>query len=281
MPLIIFIILMGLNFLGYTQDFSYLKPPSVFYQREENISVSGQDIKAYVFQTTLTEVDLINFYDKNLRDKGFTKASKEFHQANLRLFKYTKKSQVINIQIMKAQEGFPGTTVIVSVYNQPSGGSSEGCPVCGGGFSSNNSLTSRPESTTQNFDSITQDLPGEDLEFIPRPPGSIRLINVKNDTPFMVNIVYRCSQSIEELRKFYKQNMGYHYWKLTAEIPSSQLGDELKNLAGKLPQGSPVSLDVLTSAYNLYFKGPYGEAIIVIMENPQGEGRLVNILHRK
>ncbi|RKY27539.1 MAG: hypothetical protein DRP61_04045 [Candidatus Omnitrophota bacterium] len=280
MPLIIFIILMGLNFLGYTQDFSFLKPPSTFYQREQKVNVSGQDIKAYVFQTTLTEADLIDFYDRVLKDKGFTKASEEFQQASTGFFKYTKKSQVINIQIMKAQGDFPGVTVVASVYNQ-SAISSEGCSACGGGFPSDNSLTSSPGSTAQNFDSITEDLPGEDLEFIPRPPGSIRLVNVKNDAPFMVNIVYKCSQSREELKKFYKQNMDYHYWKLTAEISSSQLGDELKNLTGKLPQGPPVSLDVLTSAYNLYFKGPYGEATIVIMENPQGEGRVVSILYRK
>lgn len=279
----VFIVIIAvLNLSGYPEDFSFLKPPYTFYQREQNINVSGQDMKAYVFQTTLTEAEIINFYDKSLKDKGFTKVSKEFSQAGFRFSSYVKAGQVINIQIMKSQGGFPAVTVIVSVYNQLSSGSIQGCPTCEGGDYSESALASVPEATAQDFGSITKDLPGEDLEFIPRPQGSVRIANFKNDNPSpLIIIVYKCNQSLEALKNFYKQNMDYHYWKLAAEFSSSQLEAEFKNLTEKIPKGAPVSLDTLKSAYNLYFKGPYGEAIIVIMENLQGEGRLVSISYRK
>lgn len=258
------------------EDFLFVKPPSVTQQTSREVKVMGESIPYFLFQTTLTETELMDYYNKTMKEKGF---SVEFADETGKSFSYVKDESAVRIRIIKPPIQTPYSLVMVSI--------SKPCPTCEEKPSPYPSFS--PDSGPGGFslDDIETDAPGEDLEFIPRPEGSIRLLHMSYGKPKATVLMYKCTQSIDELRNFYKQYMDYHYWQLARENSYKELQDtlsksgiDLQSALEKIPDGAFIKSDFMENSYILTFTGPPGEATIAIMHNPTGKGSLVKIRHK-
>lgn len=249
----------------------FLKPPNTFSEKKQNLSVLGTGIEAFVYQSSLQLKDLIIFYKKKLTLPGFELADES--QTGLLRYLYNKK-QVLLINIAEVAAEKPYCLVTASILPSPElEAILEGTQP----FSSDKDKTQQTvsqEDIYENISSLKEDMPGEDLAFIPRPRLSARVFSASTKDPVTVTLMYRCSQNLKDLAAFYKQNMAYYNWELTMEYPSENLEDQLESLP--IPEGLP-----LDPTINLYFESNYGEATIVITDKIKEKMRLVNIYYKE
>lgn len=108
---------------------------------------------------------------------------------------------------------------------------------------------------------------GKDLSFIPRYPESQRISSMENDSFQRVTLTYRTIRAADAVLGFYRQNMADYDWDLVDETNFQDLSAELKEMQSQIQLKGGA----------LIFKGPRGECIISVFEDPQ-EGEDVRII---
>ncbi len=114
---------------------------------------------------------------------------------------------------------------------------------------------------------LENDSPGEDLEFVPRYPKSIRVSSVKMDGGKKVTLAYLSRDAEDKIEDFYLQFMGVEGWSLDREVDFQNMPEDfLKALKYALPQGK-----------SLVFKGPMGRCMISITTNPGIDAVIIGV----
>lgn len=114
---------------------------------------------------------------------------------------------------------------------------------------------------------LENDSPGEDLEFVPRYPKSIRVSNVKMDDGKKVALAYLSQDTEDKIADFYLQFMGPEGWSLDRTVDFQNMPEDfLKAFKSAPPQGK-----------SLIFKGPLGRCMIIITTNSGINGVLIGV----
>lgn len=114
---------------------------------------------------------------------------------------------------------------------------------------------------------LEKDSPGEDLEFVPRYPKSIRVSNVKMDGGKKVTLAYLSQDTEDKIADFYLQFMGAEGWSLDRTVDFQNMPEDfLKTLKSAPPQGK-----------SLVFKGPLGRCLISITTNPGVDAVIIGV----
>lgn len=118
------------------------------------------------------------------------------------------------------------------------------------------------------------DMPGEDLDSIPRPPSSVRIADMRGaGTEYLT---YTTRLPMPELREFYKGAMKHGEWQPKSEIDMAELTANYKRLSGntdlglgksRFPfQGSRDLEEIVSQGYVLEFTSGVNESVrITIM----------------
>lgn len=114
---------------------------------------------------------------------------------------------------------------------------------------------------------LKNDSPGEDLEFVPRYPKSVRVSNVKMDGGKKVTLAYLSQDAEDKIADFYLQFMGAEGWSLDRTVDFQDMPEDfLKALKTDPPEGK-----------SLVFKGPMGRCVIIITTNPGIDSVIIGV----
>lgn len=114
---------------------------------------------------------------------------------------------------------------------------------------------------------LENDSPGEDLEFVPRYPKSVRVSSVKMDGGKKVTLAYLSRDSEDEIADFYLQSMAEEGWSLDREVDFQDMPEDfLKALKTAPPEGK-----------SLVFKGTMGRCVIIITTNPGIDSVIIGV----
>jgi len=254
-PLFIFIaIILFYTGFGYAElnlDFVVPAPKGAELADSKDIFFGGRKIKNALYKSTDDQPVLAGYYEGRLTQEGFVKIKDTAnYKKATRSLKFKKEGLVVNIYLKtKAKE----TQITVSKYMEPPGS----IPLEKAKLSIKDSFFAQPD----------KDIQGEDSSLIPRPPQSVR---IAAGTGGRGRWMYTSHLSVDNLRGFYKSQMPNYSWQLEKEYSLKEGLDFYKRRTGKsiasiklMPDSEDIA-QVITDAYNLYFKGANGFAEIII-----------------
>lgn len=231
------------------KDSSVSRPPKTELVETHTVRLGGRDIFSSRYMSVLPMDEVMRYYKDFFIDAGFNIIlNRESSQQKFLRFK--KDDAVVNVMVM-SKEG--GTQLVISEYAQPPGMPSL-------------------EETRPSWQELMallpkEDQPGQDLEFIPRPPESIRLLYLpRNGT---IHLVYSSAKPVEEVRVFYKNHMYYQGWQMERETTMQDAAKAMKQ-AGKNPKlpFPDVTLEqFIAGGYTLDFTGYWGKTHVVVLPN--------------
>ncbi|TRZ95617.1 hypothetical protein D4R78_03055 [bacterium] len=264
--LIIGVFLLSFGILAYAQDYDLDFEPALPVDTQkinsQELRLVGRDMQAATYASQKDRYALTDYYNTVMQKEGFKKLSDQFDERDSsRTLKYQKDELMVVIRIFlapkekdKAQE----TRIGMLKYLQPK----DRPPL----------EKSRISFKDTNMQLPKQDIPGEDPQFIPRPPQSIRLVG--RGTAGVSTYSYTTPLSVQGAVDFYKMHMSGTYWQIQGETPTKYAAGLYKdNILKKdfkymLPIDDGEDLDaVINDSYSLYFQGKYGSANIIIYPN--------------
>lgn len=257
------LILLSVPGLAEDDPSSTFSPPESKLVDTRDMTMSGIDIHSFLYSTSLTREAVIDYYQDYLAKNGF-QLILDTQDKHRKLLRFQKNTFVLNIALLSPAEE---TKVAVTYYIQPAGKPS---PEKG--------VLSWRELVSNGFPPAgSADNPGKDLDFIPRPPESTRLVSVI--MPNFSYLGYLSTYTVDQLRDFYSKNMLSLGWEAEDEI---SMGDTLKRYkeATHKKSISPapgIDLEqIVQGGYVLNYKGYNGAARINILSNRYSEKNKVN-----
>jgi len=241
----------GFSYAELNLDFVVPVPKEAELADSKDIFFAGRKIKNYLYKSSEGQSALAGYYDGRLTSQGFAKIKDETNlKKGVRSLRFKKEDLVVNIYLKtKARD----TQITVSKYLEPPGS----IPLEKAQLSAKDSFFAFPE----------KDVQGEDSGFIPRPPQGVRIVAEPGTRS---RWMYTSPISVDRLREFYKSQMPGYSWQLEKEYSLKEGLDFYKRRTGKsipstklMPDSEDIA-QVISDAYNLYFKGANGFAEIII-----------------
>ncbi|MBL7081305.1 MAG: hypothetical protein ISS44_01890 [Candidatus Omnitrophica bacterium] len=227
--------------------------------KEEETLVNNIPAQISIYSTVVPPEEVIEFYKTKLTNFGWSLV-KETNQQGINLIVFSKKDKFVNITVQDILgKNFITTTQGKAPEELPEEASS--CPDCQKGLKTFEG---------QGIGVLEEDTPGQDLEFVPRYPGSIRANVTERKNGKKVTLSYYSQDSVEDVINFYRQNMGYYHWVLENEL-------DLTNLPESLSTQLPISFN----GRSLTFKSSFASCIINIFEEPQAKGTIIGIVYNE
>lgn len=239
-------------------SFTVPGPPQSKPLGSQPLRIGGREILASAFESQEEKSHIVDYYQDFFKEQDFKQLSdKPIFKTTTRQMRFKKEDLVVDVYLSAQEEK---TEVVVAKYLQP-----EGAP----------DLENSPLSVKDSFFSLpTQDAPGEDLRFIPRPPESLRLSSIKLDQGKNIFLTYMTPLSVEQAKDFYKLNMPYQTWLIQRDMPTGELVEDYKKATGKKSLGMYSAFSdaenfdsVVHDGYLLDFKSGFGSASITIFPN--------------
>jgi hypothetical protein len=255
-------IFLGIIFLAwigevYPQgDSDFPLPPESELLETKDLRLGGRDIQTFVYKSKVDQYNITEYYRKFFQDKEFDNLlDKREKRKDKQLLKFKKGELVFSLAIIPKPDG---THVVIAKYLEPAGSP----PLESMELSVKDSLFALPQ----------QDGPGKDLDFIPRPPESIRWL--RQDLERRSLLTYATKLSVEEVVAFYKAQMPAQGWEFIKETATQQAVEAYKSTTGKKDLGleKPFSdgedlNQIINDSYVLDFKGRAGEVRLTIFPN--------------
>ena len=240
---------------NYDLDFLVPSPDGSSAVDTKDIVMHGREVKNVLYHSNKSLIDIGRFYEDFFAARGFEKTMDNAATSGKHLFKFQK--QDLAVGLVFSSQGNQNQ-IVVTKYLQPPGavGVEEETKLSVG-----DTFLATPK----------EDVPGEDLEFVPRPPDSIRW--ARTEAQGRINLVYGTRNSIESLVSFYGQRMSYYGWTLTKEQGMAPTVSAYENIQGvpPLPQlpieGAEDLKGVIRDMHLLDFSGQKGKVSISIMPN--------------
>lgn len=253
------IILLLLTRGGYSQvglDFEVPLPPDSELKGTKVFQLGGHAVNALLYSSKEEYSAIVQYYQSALEGLGFQRIMNERdRKTEGRLLRFRKDDLVISIALTPK---FGSTEVVIAKYVQP-----EGAP---------EPEKWRPSWKDSLFALPKQDLPGEDVRFIPRPPESVRWLS--RVTSSQAQLIYSTSLSVNEAREFYRSRMSQDGWVLQRETATAETINSYQRQTGKsflraenpLADGENLN-SVIQDSYLLHFKGSSGSIRITVFPN--------------
>jgi len=236
-------------------DFKVPQPPESKLLHTKLVELANTDVQTVLYTSREDEAAILEYYQQFFSSQGFEAIlDKQRQTRNKRLLRFKKDDLVVSIALLSKLEE---TEVVVAKYLQP-----EGAPPI---------EELKPSLKDSMFALPKEDCEGEDLDIIPRPPDSVRLLSL--DRGNMVTLSYATSLFVEEARDFYKLNMPYQGWEIKQEMAAADGLNAYKRTTGKSSLGVKAPFEgfnveqVIRDSYLLEFYGRFGRANITILPN--------------
>ncbi len=242
------------------QDTFEIQPPQSTEVHQQGLKIGGRDFAVVLYDSTLSPVELTDYYRVLFAQEGFALISDE-EDGIKRFMRFRQGDFVINIALLP-KGSF--TRVGVAEYFQP-----QGAP--------------DPGKLKPTWDEIISmipktDLPGEDLPEIPRPPEGLRLLGA--GPPKEKLLVYTSPVSVGEVKEFYDAQMPSYGWYETQEASLDDMLIQQERMKGQRGFGVPlpfvgVSMEgIIEGGYILQYRNEEGASAKIQLLNldPQGEG---------
>jgi len=269
------------------------------------LKLRGQDVSGVVYKSEDNRFDVANYYSDFFRDEEFDNVLDEkmpdmvppesiakpenasllkggnikdkvmelLPRSKIRRMQFKKDQLVVEVALTAADDG---TDVGIAKYLLPIGVAN---------------LDELPMSTEDTFfDMPKEDLEGEDLSDVPRPPDSVRLSNMNIGK--QTYVTYTTELSLDEALEFYERMMELEGWDLTSSFKAGDMLDKYKKMSGskkgfklgklRFPFSGSRDLDkAFYQTYTLNFTNDYEFVKITIMPNiiSSEEGAVVQIVY--
>jgi hypothetical protein len=246
-------------------DFEVPIPENSELLATPELRLLGQDMKGITYRSPESEYRIVKYYQNFFRKEGFEQVlDKMLPKDTARRIQFKKENFVVDIVLAPKDDG---TEVGILKYSLPEGASK----IEDLTFSVDDSIFSLPKG----------DLEGEDFEFIPRPPQSIRLSDI--NAADQRYVTYSTKLSVSEAVEFYKSKMYFEGWQLRQELDTGRLIEEYKKRTNKnildsiklkFPfKGGGNIREAMSQSYILDYEGSLGYARISIMPNIITKGK--------
>lgn len=231
-------------------------PPESKIVDSQNIRLGEVNIPCRLYASSLLPQEIFVYYRTSLAEDGFKLISDKADKDGSRRLGFKRGNAVINI-IIALKDG--RTEVQTAAYLEPQGGIEKIKP----SWAELVSLMPKEEQ------------PGNDLAFIPRPPGGVRIMSMPYEN--MVLLGYSSPKSTESLKKFYESNMPNQGWQLEREVSMEEAVEEhkqdpdTKELGIDLPFSDITFEGLIAGGHLLWFKGEKGKAQISLFNELPGK----------
>jgi len=238
-------------------DFEVPLPAATRFLDSKDFSFAGKNIRSLLYKSKESPAVIRAYYQRVMLEQGFRNLSASQEQFKDRvLLKFQKEDLVLRIALTPKPEG---TEIVISKYLEPSGS----LPL----------EKSKPSLKDSLFALPKEDMPGEDLIFIPRPPQGIRWQGSRQGANAILS--YGTPIPAEKLVSFYKEKMPAYGWQLENESAAKEALDTYKGSGGEKAIGLPESpfsdgedlSGIIGDSYLLEFAGSRGQAQVTIMPN--------------
>ncbi|MFH1519357.1 MAG: hypothetical protein ABIE75_02160 [Candidatus Omnitrophota bacterium] len=242
------------SFSGFSQIFGFPIPAKTNLSSQAEQEISGSQFTVYQYSSSLSQSEILQFYQQNLSKKGWGKLDLPMLQApgplQGRVYNFIKGDQmlVLNFSPLKAEE-LIFYSISVGEFPKAQGlGAEQGQPL---------GLFEKPKS----------------LDFMPLYPGS-RQIDYRK-TPSGLQAGYMASGGIEAVKGFYLQKMPQQGWSLSNQ---EAIGSEQYDLSKvedcptcpKIPQQAKAAMAGITmEGVSLEFKQG-GKACLIHLTRMEG-----------
>ena len=240
-------------------------PPHAKAVQDVEIPLAGDTIKGHSYSTSLSRDDAGFYYRDIFAKAGFVLTSQKPVEPAAQLFTFTRDNQSCYVRIETSKGA---TLVSLTSYVNSSG---PGGP-------------DLKKMTWQDMLKMLpqEDVPGADLDIIPRPPNSVRvMVQIHSNTAILG---YLSKTPLENIKDFYLAAMSDYEWKnfsagktKDAFDRADKQGEEYKNKLGQVKTlGMPIG-QLAEDAVNLTFEGPKGKADIMLMNSDLKKGAKVMV----
>lgn len=254
--------------------------PRARLMKQSDINRNNQPGRMFIYTAKAKRGEVISFYKKELARAGWKLEQEQVPQdMNVLLFSW--EDQQVAIMLQKIS-GELFISVLQNQLQDESAAAENACPECQEKLKA---LTKEAETlSTQEYQAkaeeiykemaakkkdalLENDSPGEDLEFVPRYPKSVRVSSVKMDGGKKVTLAYLSQDTENKIVDFYLQFMGAEGWSLDRTVDFQNMPkDFLKAFKSAPPQGK-----------SLIFKGLLGRCMIIITTNSGINGVLIGV----
>ncbi|MBI4707606.1 MAG: hypothetical protein HY761_06745 [Candidatus Omnitrophica bacterium] len=250
----------------FSQDeLSVPVPPQSVMLDTHQTQLEGMKIMSFLFESQAEEETINKFYEDYFKKSKFEPVQDRAGKIG-RLLRFRKEDLVVNIVITPKQGK---NQVVIAQYLQP-----QNAP--------------GPEELLRNWKNAQgylpkEDVAGEDLDFIPRPPESIRVLYNKNNQ--LTFIFYSSKESSKDLMNFYRHKMLALGWEAEEPIDMQEAYREAERLpamknAPQLPLSGITIPQLVEGGYILKFKSSSGKAEVSVFNNnygQEGQGSFVQV----
>ena len=278
-------------------DFNVPGPPAGEEIDTTSFTFGGGQIQAIAYESPKNQYEIAMYYDNFFKEKGFRKLldgdvleeemqkiksggqdlrgllGGKMPEIDIRKIRFKKDELVIDVMLSSKKQTV--TDVIIAKHLQPAG------------------APSLEERKLSIYDDTfvrlpKEDLAGEDLRIIPRPPESIRWNRIDRGRQTILS--YASPLSVDELSGFYRRNMPYQAWELQEEMSTGDMAVDYQKATGgkKLNFTSPFAdgenlNKIVDDGSFLDFKGRFGSARIMIFPNfiDRKEGSVIQIIYKE
>ncbi len=253
----LFLLFAVINPVFSQEEISVPVPPQSERLDTHVIPLEGMKISSFLFSSKVNPDTVnkfyLNYFEKNKFEPIYDKAEKDG-----KLLRFRKEDLVVNVVITPKQGQ---TQVVIAQYHQPVG-------------------SPGPEELLQNWKNMQvllpdSDVAGEDLEFIPRPPDSIRILYKKDKQYTLVSYVTQAST--QELLNFYRYKMLGFGWEAQETVNMQDVFSKAEGTGAikKIPQLPIAGIsmeEIAQKSYILNFKSSAGKVKVSLINNSSGQG---------
>ena len=246
--LLIFLIPQG---LFAAADFP--EPARAVKKDARNVSIAGNIIESRVYESPDDVKSLNNFYRTSITGDGFAETYNK-SQNGIDLSRYNKGDLAFAVAIYNKNNI---NTISISRYIKQPGLP----PPSVANMSWQEYLQLLPE----------EDVPGRDLDIVPRPPDSVR-VGIETMANAAV-LTYTTPKQIAEIRSYYREVMPQLGWKEVSAVDFNRMMNRAKNqgmnLSGVNFEGKIAGVeigDLIKNSQALNFEGPKGRVSVTMVD---------------
>ncbi len=256
---IVFVIALAFCFSACAENdlnFDVPAPPQSKFLDSKELRMGGRQIYTSLYGSDENAETVCGYYRNFFQQHEFQKIIDKLEEkSKKRLLRFQKDDLFVSISVRVKEDK---TEVVVAKYLQAAG---ELPPE-----------KIKPSVKDTLFALPKEDVAGNDLSAVPRPPQSVRIMGLERGQG--ATVMYTTSLDVDAVADFYRAKMPDKDWTLTNEIAAKKAVQAYEKTTGKNELGveSPFSdgedfEQVIKDSYVLDFKANFGSARITIFPN--------------
>jgi hypothetical protein len=250
----------------FADEFVIPSPPDGKKIKDVEMPLAGSAIEGHTYSTSLSCKDAALYYSDIFDKEGFKPVSDRVPEPGAEVLTFSKGNQTCYVRV---EADKAGALVSLASYVNPNGSGPPDIKK----MTWKDMLNMLPQ----------EDEPGADLDIIPRPPNSVRIMNRISSN--MAMLEYLTKAPLDKVKDFYLTAMSAYQWKNigadNVKDSFDRLGKQGQAFNSKIEQASVLDMPMsklMKDAVKLTFEGPKGKADIMLMNTNPDSGQDSNVI---